>query len=86
VAEDAGWDGVLLEDYIVYQSRQDVPAFDPWIALAAMALRTTRLRLGTMVTPVARRRPWKLAREAVTLDHLSGGRVISASAWATRLT
>jgi alkanesulfonate monooxygenase SsuD/methylene tetrahydromethanopterin reductase-like flavin-dependent oxidoreductase (luciferase family) len=75
-AEDAGWDAVFVEDYAVYQNRQDVATFDPWVALAAMALSTSRVRLGTMVTPVARRRPWKLARETVTLDHLSGGRVI----------
>jgi alkanesulfonate monooxygenase SsuD/methylene tetrahydromethanopterin reductase-like flavin-dependent oxidoreductase (luciferase family) len=73
-AESAGWDGVFLEDYVVYQNRQDIPTYDPWIALAVMALRTRRIRLGTEVTPVARRRPWKLARESVTLDHLSGGR------------
>ncbi len=76
LAEDAGWDGVLLEDYLVYQNRQDIPTYDPWIALAAMALRTTRLRLGTEVTPLARRRPCKVARETVTLDHLAGGRLI----------
>ncbi len=76
LAEASGWDAVFVEDYIVYQNRQDVPAYDPWVALAAMALRTSRIRLGTMVTPLARRRPWKLAREAVTLDHLSGGRLI----------
>ena len=74
-AEDAGWDAVFVEDYIVYQNRQDLPAYDPWIALAAMAVATSRIRLGTMVTPVARRRPWKLARETVTLDHLSNGRL-----------
>jgi alkanesulfonate monooxygenase SsuD/methylene tetrahydromethanopterin reductase-like flavin-dependent oxidoreductase (luciferase family) len=74
-AEEAGWDAVFVEDYIVYQSRQDLPTYDPWIALSAMAVATSRLRLGTMVTPIARRRPWKLAREAVTLDHLSGGRL-----------
>jgi alkanesulfonate monooxygenase SsuD/methylene tetrahydromethanopterin reductase-like flavin-dependent oxidoreductase (luciferase family) len=49
---------------------------DPWIALTAMALHTERVRIGTMVTPIARRRPWKLARETVTLDHLSKGRLI----------
>jgi alkanesulfonate monooxygenase SsuD/methylene tetrahydromethanopterin reductase-like flavin-dependent oxidoreductase (luciferase family) len=75
VAEDAGWDGVFLEDYIVYQSREDIPTYDPWVVLAAMALRTRRIRLGTLVTPPSRRRPWKLARETVTLDHLSGGRL-----------
>ena len=48
--------------------------YDPWVALAAMAVAASRIRLGTMVTPVARRRPWKLARETVTLDHyLVGG-------------
>lgn len=75
-AEDAGWDAVFVEDYIVYQNRQDLPAYDPWVALAAMAVSTSRIRLGTMVTSAARRRPWKLARETVTLDHLSGGRLI----------
>jgi alkanesulfonate monooxygenase SsuD/methylene tetrahydromethanopterin reductase-like flavin-dependent oxidoreductase (luciferase family) len=75
VAEASGWDGVFLEDYIVYQNRQDVPTYDPWVALAAMALATSRVRLGTMVTPLARRRPWKLAREAVSIDHLSNGRL-----------
>jgi alkanesulfonate monooxygenase SsuD/methylene tetrahydromethanopterin reductase-like flavin-dependent oxidoreductase (luciferase family) len=75
-AEAAGWDGVFLEDYIVWQSVQDTPTYDPWVALAAMALRTERIRLGTSVTPLPRRRPWKLARETVTLDHLSNGRLI----------
>ena len=76
LAEESGWDGVFLEDYIVWQSRADVPTYDPWIALAAMAMRTERIRLGTHVTALARRRPWKVAREAVTLDHLSHGRII----------
>jgi alkanesulfonate monooxygenase SsuD/methylene tetrahydromethanopterin reductase-like flavin-dependent oxidoreductase (luciferase family) len=75
VAEAAGWDAVLLEDYVVYQGHQDWPTCDPWIALAAMALRTERIRVGTEVTALPRRRPWKLARETVTLDHLSGGRL-----------
>jgi alkanesulfonate monooxygenase SsuD/methylene tetrahydromethanopterin reductase-like flavin-dependent oxidoreductase (luciferase family) len=78
LAEDVGWDGVFLEDYILYQGRQDIPTYDPWVALAAVAMRTERIRLGTMVTPLARRRPWKVAREAVTVDHLSGGRLILA--------
>jgi alkanesulfonate monooxygenase SsuD/methylene tetrahydromethanopterin reductase-like flavin-dependent oxidoreductase (luciferase family) len=76
VAEAAGWDAVLLEDYLVYQNRQDLPTYDPWVALTAMAMRTEHLRLGTEVTALARRRPWKLARETVTLDHLSNGRLI----------
>jgi len=76
IAEDSGWDGVFLEDYIVWQGQQDVPTYDPWIALAGMAMHTKRIRLGTCVTPLARRRPWKLARETVSLDHLSNGRLI----------
>jgi alkanesulfonate monooxygenase SsuD/methylene tetrahydromethanopterin reductase-like flavin-dependent oxidoreductase (luciferase family) len=76
LAEDAGWDGVFLEDYIVYQNRQDVPTHDPWVLLTGMALRTERIRLGTEVTPLPRRRPWKLARETATVDHLSNGRLI----------
>jgi alkanesulfonate monooxygenase SsuD/methylene tetrahydromethanopterin reductase-like flavin-dependent oxidoreductase (luciferase family) len=74
LAEEAGWDGIFLEDYIVHWSGQET--HDPWIALAAMALNTRHIRLGTTVTPLSRRRPWKLARETVTLDHLSGGRLI----------
>jgi alkanesulfonate monooxygenase SsuD/methylene tetrahydromethanopterin reductase-like flavin-dependent oxidoreductase (luciferase family) len=76
LAEEAGWEGVFLEDYIVWQGHMDVPTYDPWVLLGAMAMVTKRLLLGTMVTPLARRRPWKVAREAVTLDHISGGRVI----------
>ncbi len=76
LAEEAGWDGIFLEDYIVHHSAHDAPTYDPWIALAAMAVRTKRIRLGTTVTPLSRRRPWKLARETVTLDHLSDGRLI----------
>lgn len=75
LAESSGWDGVFLEDYIVYSKEPDCPTADVWVALAAMALATTRIRLGTAVTAASRRRPWKLAREVVTLDHLSGGRV-----------
>jgi len=81
LAEEAGWDGIFLEDYIVYQndtyrSVPGAPTYDPWVALAAMAMRTERIRLGTAVTPLSRRRPWKLARETVSLDHLSNGRLI----------
>jgi alkanesulfonate monooxygenase SsuD/methylene tetrahydromethanopterin reductase-like flavin-dependent oxidoreductase (luciferase family) len=76
VAEVAGWDGIFLEDYIVYWAGDHYPVYDPWLTLAAMAMRTSRIRLGTTVTPLARRRPWKVAREAITLDHLSNGRLI----------
>lgn len=71
-AEAAGWDAVWVWDHILRD--RGVPYGDPWILLAAIALATTRIRLGPMVTPLPRRRPWSVAREAVTLDRLSGGR------------
>jgi alkanesulfonate monooxygenase SsuD/methylene tetrahydromethanopterin reductase-like flavin-dependent oxidoreductase (luciferase family) len=73
-AEEAGWDGFFLWDHI--QAERGLPVADPWIALSAIALKTERIRIGALVTPLPRRRPWKLARETVTLDHLSGGRLI----------
>jgi alkanesulfonate monooxygenase SsuD/methylene tetrahydromethanopterin reductase-like flavin-dependent oxidoreductase (luciferase family) len=75
-AEKAGWDGFFLWDHILVSKTLDVPMVDPWVALTAMAITTTRIRIGTSVTPIARRRPWKLARETVTLDHLSNGRLV----------
>ena len=75
-AEDAGWDGFFLWDHIRFSAEFPVPVFDPWVVLGALAARTSRILLGPMVTPVARRRPWKLARETVTLDHLSAGRTV----------
>lgn len=74
-AERAGWDGFYLWDHILVSKSNRLPMVDPWVALTAMAMNTERLRLGTTVTPLARRRPWKLARETVTLDHLSKGRL-----------
>ena len=76
LAEGVGWDGVFLEDYIVYHAGTEYPVYDPWVALAGIAMRTERVYLGTTVTPLPRRRPWKIARECVTLDHLSRGRFI----------
>jgi Luciferase-like monooxygenase len=73
-AEAAGWDGFFVWDHLTWPSRE--PVADPWVALAAIAMRTTRIRLGPMVSAPPRRRPWKLARETVTLDHLSEGRLI----------
>jgi alkanesulfonate monooxygenase SsuD/methylene tetrahydromethanopterin reductase-like flavin-dependent oxidoreductase (luciferase family) len=49
---------------------------DAWVSLAVAATRTTHLRLGTMLTPVSRRKPWELASQVATVDRLSGGRVI----------
>src|SRR5579859_2083939 len=72
-AEEAGWDGVFVWDCI---NMRDHIAHDPWMILAAIAARTKRIRLGTLITPLSRRRPWKVARETVTLDHLSHGRFI----------
>lgn len=73
-AEAAGWEGFFIWDHIKWPAQD--PTADPWVALAAMAMRTERIRLGTLVTALPRRRPWKLARETLTLDHLSGGRLI----------
>jgi alkanesulfonate monooxygenase SsuD/methylene tetrahydromethanopterin reductase-like flavin-dependent oxidoreductase (luciferase family) len=74
--EVAGWDGFFIWDHIVKYNDASLPVADPWVALSAIAVHTKRIRFGPMVTPLARRRPWKLARETVTLDHLSKGRLI----------
>ena len=71
--EEAGWDGAFYWDGIAVGPME---TYDPWVVMAAMAMRTERVRIGAMLTPPARRRPWKLAREAMTLDHLSGGRLV----------
>ncbi len=76
--EAAGWDAVFIPDCISIETEQ-YPAtewYDPWVLLAVIAGRTRRVRFGTMLTPLSRRRPWKVARETVTLDHLSKGRLI----------
>ncbi|MBB5074667.1 LLM class flavin-dependent oxidoreductase [Nonomuraea endophytica] len=73
-AEEAGWDGFFVWDQLSWRGPVR-PVADPWIVLAAIATATERLRLGPMVTPLARRRPTKLARETATLDRLSGGRL-----------
>jgi len=75
-AEIAGWDGFFIWDHILKYQDHRISVADPWIVLSAIAATTGRLRIGPMVTPLARRRPWKVARETVTLDHLSGGRLI----------
>ena len=72
-AEASGWDGFFLWDHV---TGFDQPMADPWVTLGAIAVRTQKMRIGTTVTPLPRRRPWKLARETVSVDRLSGGRLI----------
>jgi alkanesulfonate monooxygenase SsuD/methylene tetrahydromethanopterin reductase-like flavin-dependent oxidoreductase (luciferase family) len=73
-AEEYGWHGLFLWDQLGWADPVRLVA-DPWMTLAAVATATQRLRIGPMVTPLARRRPVKLARETATLDRLSGGRL-----------
>lgn len=72
-AETAGWDGFFIWDHMLFGP---IPVADPWVALTAIALSTERIRIGPLVTPLPRRRPTKLGRETLSLDHLSGGRLI----------
>ena len=74
-AEESGWDGLFLWDHIWRPPERSQSVGDAWVTLSAIAARTTRLRIGPMVVPLARRRPQKVARESVALDYLSGGRV-----------
>ncbi|WP_420644658.1 LLM class flavin-dependent oxidoreductase [Candidatus Leptofilum sp.] len=67
-AESANWDAIFVWE--------PVWGIDAWVSLTAAAMVTERIRLGTMITPLSRMRPWKLASETATLDNLSGGRVI----------
>ena len=77
-AEEAGWDGLFVWDHVLHRYHPK-PFGDPWMLLTAAALATSRIRLGTLVTPPARRRPHQLARQVATLDNLSGGRVVFAA-------
>jgi alkanesulfonate monooxygenase SsuD/methylene tetrahydromethanopterin reductase-like flavin-dependent oxidoreductase (luciferase family) len=72
-AEAAGWDGAFYWDGIALGPAD---TYDPWVVMAAMAMRTERVTLGAIITPPSRRRPWKLARETMTLDRLSNGRLV----------
>jgi alkanesulfonate monooxygenase SsuD/methylene tetrahydromethanopterin reductase-like flavin-dependent oxidoreductase (luciferase family) len=74
-AEQAGWDGFFIWDHVNRRPEMG-DVVDPWIALTAVAMQTEHIRFGAMITPVPRRRPWQLARETVSLDHLSNGRLI----------
>jgi alkanesulfonate monooxygenase SsuD/methylene tetrahydromethanopterin reductase-like flavin-dependent oxidoreductase (luciferase family) len=73
-AESSGWDGFFVWDHLLYGHGD--PVADPWTTTAAIAAATATVRLGVMVSALARRRPWKVARETATLDHLSGGRLV----------
>src|SRR5215212_11869028 len=75
-AEATGWDGFFLWDHLFAFAPGPVDVVDPWIALTAAACATTRIRLGTLVTPLPRRRPLVVARQTATLDRLSGGRLV----------
>ena len=66
-AEEAGWDGLFVWE--------PVWGVDAWISLGLAAMRTSRIRLGTLLTPPSRRRPWELAGQVATVDRLSDGRV-----------
>lgn len=75
-AEAAGWDGLFVWDHVTHEKRLRREIGDPWVLLTAAVLATRRIRLGTVITPVARRRVPKLAREVTTLDRLSSGRMV----------
>jgi alkanesulfonate monooxygenase SsuD/methylene tetrahydromethanopterin reductase-like flavin-dependent oxidoreductase (luciferase family) len=73
-AEAAGWDGVFLWEHVLGDG--PIAVADPWVTLGAMASATSRILLGTLVSPLSRRRPWVLARQAGTVSRLSGGRCV----------
>lgn len=74
LTETSGWDAFFVWDHIVVEDR--LPVGDPWAQLAAVATATDRVLIGPMVTPLPRRRPWVVARQSTTIDHLSGGRLV----------
>lgn len=83
LAERCGWDGVFCEDYLTFPKEDGAPAnapppdtYDVWIALALVAQATQRMTLGTMVTPMPARKPATVALQALTVDHLSDGRLV----------
>jgi alkanesulfonate monooxygenase SsuD/methylene tetrahydromethanopterin reductase-like flavin-dependent oxidoreductase (luciferase family) len=76
LAEHVGWDGFFLWDHLVFMHGEDLCVWDPWVLMATLAVATERIKIGPMVTPLPRRRPWQVARQAASLDHLSNGRLI----------
>ena len=81
-AEDAGWDGFFVWDHLAYDGR--APVVDSWMVMPALAAATERIRIGVLVLALARRRPWLLAREAVAIDLLSGGRLVFGAGLGSR--
>ncbi|MFD8034600.1 LLM class flavin-dependent oxidoreductase [Streptomyces sp. NPDC059717] len=78
-AEESGWDGLFVWDHVHYRAYSGRPFGDAWMLLTAATLATSRSRVGTLLTPVARYRPQQLARQVATLDNLSKGRVVFAA-------
>lgn len=76
-AEEAGWDGFFIWDTLQTDAASSVDVLDPAALLAAIAVSTSRIALGPMVIALPRRRPWKVAKELITIDHLARGRVIA---------
>lgn len=76
-AEEAGWDGFFVWDQIQGDPGPTLDIFDWAAVVSAIAVSTSRIKVGVMVIPLARRRPWKVAKEIITVDHLSRGRVIA---------
>jgi alkanesulfonate monooxygenase SsuD/methylene tetrahydromethanopterin reductase-like flavin-dependent oxidoreductase (luciferase family) len=74
-AEQAGWEGFFLWDHVA-RPEGEFEMCEPWIALAVAATATRTVRLGPLITPLTRRRPWNVAREVTTLDHLTAGRMV----------
>ncbi len=75
-AENAGWDGFFIWDHVLWSSPEEQPVVEPWVALTAIAMVTERIRIAPIITPLPRRRPWQVARQAASLDQLSQGRLI----------
>jgi alkanesulfonate monooxygenase SsuD/methylene tetrahydromethanopterin reductase-like flavin-dependent oxidoreductase (luciferase family) len=75
-AEDSGWDGFFLWDHFFWNAPRPEPVADTWTLLTAIAAMTRTIKIGPLITPLPRRRPWTVARQAATLDHFSGGRLV----------
>ncbi|WP_157625802.1 LLM class flavin-dependent oxidoreductase [Mycobacterium sp. 155] len=76
-AEAVGWDGFFVWDTLQTEADERVDVLDPAVLLSAIATSTSTIAIGPMVTALPRRRPWKVAKELITLDHLSRGRLIA---------